>query len=169
MRHRNVYDEWDRRRLHAPTNNDAFDGPGVIVESRWRPRASKLESDSRLLGINAPASRFVGLRRMIRPLLGLNRLEVTAGWEVRQNAVWRRGRVFFRCPRCTRNYKDSLWVAVSSHACFELRNGTGHCPGPTRSDVNGSVSPASDGPSDRNTCGAVPWRPASMPAPATVP
>jgi hypothetical protein len=60
-------------------------------------------------------------------------------WEVRQNTVWRRGRVFLRCPRCTRrctrlylpletswlacrrcwglsyvsrqllNYKDSLW------------------------------------------------------------
>jgi hypothetical protein len=65
--------------------------------------------------------------------------EATAGWEVRQNAVWRRGRVFLRCPRCLRrctrvyvplktswpacrrcwglsydsrqllNYKDTLW------------------------------------------------------------
>ena len=25
-----------------------------------------------------------------------------ARWEVRQNAVWRRGRVFLRCPRCER-------------------------------------------------------------------
>lgn len=63
----------------------------------------------------------------------------TASWEVRQNAVWRRGRVFLRCSRCERrctrlylplatswlacrrcwgltyasrtlyNYKDSLW------------------------------------------------------------
>lgn len=43
--------------------------------------------------------------------------EVTASWEVRQNAVWRRGRVFLRCPkcdqRCTRLYlprRDS-WLA----------------------------------------------------------
>ena len=65
--------------------------------------------------------------------------EFTAAWEVRQNAVWRRGRVFLQCPRCSRpcarlylplpdawlgcrrcwgltyqskthqNYKDSLW------------------------------------------------------------
>ena len=65
--------------------------------------------------------------------------DFTACWEVRQNAVWRRGRVFLKCPRCERrctrlylplatswlacrrcwgltyasrtlyNYKDSLW------------------------------------------------------------
>ena len=65
--------------------------------------------------------------------------EFTASWEVRQNAVWRRGRVFLRCRRCSllctrlylllsdswptcrrcwgltytsrtlQNYKDSLW------------------------------------------------------------
>jgi hypothetical protein len=65
--------------------------------------------------------------------------EVTASWEIRQNRVWRRGRVFLKCPRCAgrctrlylpvrdswlacrrcwgltygsrtlRNYKDSLW------------------------------------------------------------
>ena len=28
--------------------------------------------------------------------------EVTATWEVRQNAVWRAGRVFLRCARCCR-------------------------------------------------------------------
>jgi hypothetical protein len=27
--------------------------------------------------------------------------DVTADWEVRQNAVWRRGRVFLRCSRCS--------------------------------------------------------------------
>jgi hypothetical protein len=38
-------------------------------------------------------------------------------WEVRQNAVWRRGRVFLRCPRCqrccTRLYLplETLWLA----------------------------------------------------------
>lgn len=43
--------------------------------------------------------------------------EFIAAWEVRQNAVWRQGRVFLRCPRCelacTRLYiplKDS-WLA----------------------------------------------------------
>jgi hypothetical protein len=65
--------------------------------------------------------------------------DFTAPWEVRQNAVWTRGRVFLRCPRCRlrctrlyiplpnswlacrrcwgltyhsrtlQNYKDSLW------------------------------------------------------------
>src|SRR5262245_10924647 len=28
--------------------------------------------------------------------------EVTASWEIRQNAVWRAGRVFLICPRCGR-------------------------------------------------------------------
>ncbi len=28
--------------------------------------------------------------------------EVTASWEIRPNAVWRRGRVFLQCPRCSR-------------------------------------------------------------------
>jgi hypothetical protein len=44
-------------------------------------------------------------------------LELTASWEVRENAVWRRGRVFLWCSRCrlrcTRLYlprKDS-WLA----------------------------------------------------------
>ena len=43
--------------------------------------------------------------------------KVTANWEIRQNAVWRRGRVFLRCSRCsllcTRLYlplRDS-WLA----------------------------------------------------------
>ena len=43
--------------------------------------------------------------------------QFAAGWEVRQNVVWRRGRVFLQCPRCdtrcTRLYlplRDS-WLA----------------------------------------------------------
>ena len=28
--------------------------------------------------------------------------DITADWEIRQNAVWRRGRVFLECPRCRR-------------------------------------------------------------------
>ena len=41
----------------------------------------------------------------------------TASWEVRHNAVWRRGRVFLRCPRCalrcTRLYLplETSWLA----------------------------------------------------------
>ena len=50
--------------------------------------------------------------------------EFTASWEVRQNAVWRRGRVFLQCPkcdkRCTRLYlplRDS-WLAC--RCCWGL-------------------------------------------------
>lgn len=41
----------------------------------------------------------------------------TASWEIRQNAVWRRGRVFLQCPkcdqRCTRLYlpRPDSWPA----------------------------------------------------------
>jgi len=28
--------------------------------------------------------------------------DVSADWEIRQNAVWRRGRLFLGCPRCAR-------------------------------------------------------------------
>jgi hypothetical protein len=68
-----------------------------------------------------------------------NDRDVTTGWEIRPNAIWRRGRVFLCCPRCgqrctrlymplqdswlacrrcwgltyasrtLQNYKDSLW------------------------------------------------------------
>ena len=74
--------------------------------------------------------------------------EFTAAWEVRQNAVWRRGRVFLWCPRCSllctrlylplsdswlacrrcwgltygsrtlRNYKSSLWGGRRFAALF---------------------------------------------------
>ena len=32
----------------------------------------------------------------------LEERDVTADWEIRQNAVWRRGRLFLECPRCQR-------------------------------------------------------------------
>ena len=42
----------------------------------------------------------------------------TAGWEVRQNAVWRFGRVFLKCPRCDRRCtRLYLPVEASSLAC----------------------------------------------------
>jgi len=74
--------------------------------------------------------------------------DVTANWEIRANAVWRRGRVFLGCPRCGRrctrlyvpredlgpacrrcwgltyasrtlqNYKDSLWGRGALAAMF---------------------------------------------------
>ena len=83
--------------------------------------------------------------RRVRPgahgsaIYAINKREFTFRWEVRQNAVWRRGRVFLRCPRCSlrctrlyipledswaacrhcwgltyasrtlQNYKDSVW------------------------------------------------------------
>jgi hypothetical protein len=50
--------------------------------------------------------------------------ELVAGWEVRENAVWKRGRVFLRCPRCakrcTRLYQplENSWLAC--RGCWGL-------------------------------------------------
>ena len=87
-----------------------------------------------------------------------NKLEgrdVTADWEIRQNAVWRRGRVFLECPRCCRrstrlylpledswlacrrclgltynsrallNYKDSRGEGKRSQGCSASRSANG--------------------------------------------
>ena len=54
----------------------------------------------------------------------LGEREFTMGWIIRDNAVWRRGRVFFQCPRCschcTRLYLPlaHLWLACRS--CWGL-------------------------------------------------
>jgi hypothetical protein len=48
----------------------------------------------------------------------------TAGWEVRSNAVWRRGRVFLVCPhclvRCTRLYLPLVTSWLSCRRCWGL-------------------------------------------------
>ena len=50
--------------------------------------------------------------------------EVTAHWEVRQNAVWRHGRAFFRCSRCsrlcTRLYLPLPESSLACRRCFGL-------------------------------------------------
>src|SRR5687768_14370535 len=48
----------------------------------------------------------------------------TAGWEIRQNAVWTRGRVFLRCPRCmlrcTRLYLPLETSYLACRRCWGL-------------------------------------------------
>lgn len=48
----------------------------------------------------------------------------SAGWEVRPNAVWRRGRVFLRCPmcsqRCTRLYLPLISSWLACRRCWGL-------------------------------------------------
>ena len=50
--------------------------------------------------------------------------DFTATWEVRQNAVWRRGRVFLRCPRCclycTRLYVPTREAWLACRRCWGL-------------------------------------------------
>ena len=50
--------------------------------------------------------------------------EVTASWEIRQNAVWRRGRVFLCCPqcalRCTRLYMPTEDCWLRCRSCWGL-------------------------------------------------
>ena len=46
--------------------------------------------------------------------------EITASWEVRQNAVWRRGRVFLRCPKCDQRC-TRLYLPLCD-SCSQSRN-----------------------------------------------
>lgn len=50
--------------------------------------------------------------------------EFRSSWEVRQNAVWRRGRVFLRCPRCshrsTRLYVPTADAWLACRTCWGL-------------------------------------------------
>src|SRR4030095_13845482 len=50
--------------------------------------------------------------------------QFTASWEIRQNAVWRRGRVFLRCPRCcsrgTRLYVPTSESWLACPQCWGL-------------------------------------------------
>ena len=49
---------------------------------------------------------------------------LTAAWEIRRNAVWRRGRVFLRCPRCggrcTRLYLPRADAGLACRRCWGL-------------------------------------------------
>jgi hypothetical protein len=53
-----------------------------------------------------------------------NGYQVTASWEVRANAVWRRGRLFLRCPscgrRCTRLYVPKENAGLACRTCWGL-------------------------------------------------
>jgi hypothetical protein len=113
---------------------------------RWGPRRTRVSECSfvlrsedlytALLRSNAAAVKPGALGTLTYHFSGRT---VSASWEVRQNAVWRRGRVFLGCPRCSQrctrlymplptswlacrrcwgltynsrtlqNYKDSLW------------------------------------------------------------
>ena len=50
--------------------------------------------------------------------------QVTAPWEIHQNAVWRRGRIFLRCPgcsgRCTRLYRPVRDSRLACRRCWGL-------------------------------------------------
>lgn len=50
--------------------------------------------------------------------------DYSIGWEVRPNAVWRRGRVFLVCPRChhrcTRAYAPLLDLSLACRRCWGL-------------------------------------------------
>ncbi len=54
--------------------------------------------------------------------------EFIASWEVRQNAVWRRGRVFLRCDRCslacTRLYMPLADSRLGCRRCWGLTYGS---------------------------------------------
>jgi len=45
--------------------------------------------------------------------------EFSFSWEVRQNGVWRRGRVFLRCPRCSR--RSTRLYIPTEHAWLACR------------------------------------------------
>jgi hypothetical protein len=50
--------------------------------------------------------------------------DVKARWEIRENSIWRRGRVFFECPRCnhrcTRLYLPLADSWLACRACWGL-------------------------------------------------
>jgi hypothetical protein len=79
---------------------------------------SRLSCRGRLHGAAPRGRQSCGSWRPWNDDLEVGRRGGYAGWEVRQNAVWRRGRVFLGCPRCgcrcTRVY---IPLEDSSPAC----------------------------------------------------
>jgi hypothetical protein len=92
------------RRRRCITRADA---PVCCLGGRWGPRRTRVaecwtviraeDVYTGLLRDNASAVRPGARGTATYTFQGC---EVTASWEVRQNAVWRRGRVFLACPRC---------------------------------------------------------------------
>jgi hypothetical protein len=74
---------------------------------------------SQMLGHNriAPGARGA-------TVFSLEGRELSVGWEVRQNAVWRSGRVFLVCPRCsrrcTRAYVPTETARLACRRCWGL-------------------------------------------------
>ena len=108
------------RKRWVSRNDAAVWCPG----GRWGPRRTRTtECWSRLTAEDVYTALLHDDRSKVRPgASGTATLTVegrrhTAKWEVRQNAVWRFGRVFLKCPRCdgrcTRLYLplETSWLA----------------------------------------------------------
>jgi hypothetical protein len=99
---------------------------------RWGPRRTRVtecrailraeEVYTALLEHNAAGVRAGARGTATYQLEG--RGDVTASWEIRQNAVWRRGRVFLSCPRCcqrcTRLYLPLAHSWLACRRCWGL-------------------------------------------------
>jgi hypothetical protein len=98
---------------------------------RWGPRRTRV---TECWGVLRAEELYTGLlvenASAVRPgsrgtaTYNLEGRDVTAKWEIRQNAVWRRGRVFFACPRCgqrcTRLYLPLADSWLACHRCWGL-------------------------------------------------
>jgi len=96
-----------RRRYIRPGQ----DAPVWIDSGRWGPKRVKvtqcwatLTAESVYTGLlrENPARMRAGVKGSLEWALPGRSKPISADWELRANAVWRRGRLFFRCPRCTR-------------------------------------------------------------------
>ena len=113
-----------RRGGRRPRRVGREDAPVWCPGGRWGPRRTRVtECWAVLRAEEVYTAMLLDDASRVRPgargatTYTVEGREFTASWEVRQNAVWRRGRVFLRCPRCdtrcTRLYlplRDS-WLA----------------------------------------------------------
>src|SRR4051812_48648683 len=90
-----------RRWIHP--NEAAVSCPG----GRWGRRRTRVsECWGVLTAENCYTEMLAGDREHVKPgakgevTMSLPDRKLSAGWEIRPNAIWRRGRVFLICPRC---------------------------------------------------------------------
>lgn len=115
-----------------PRRIDRSHVPVCCPAGRWGPRRTRVTEcyavlraedvyTALLTGDNAQAVAPGARGKAIYRLEGR---EVAGSWEVRQNAVWRRGRVFLRCPRCslrcTRLYLPVADAWLACRRCWGL-------------------------------------------------
>src|SRR5262245_7881471 len=113
------------------------DVPVWVSSGRWGPRRARVEECDSILRAEIAYGQFVCERKKLGPgwraiIAWRPRTDRSESWditaEVVSNAVWRRGRLFLRCPHCARR-ATRLYVPVAGlqprcRQCWGLNYGS---------------------------------------------